>query len=88
MTQWLSRFVEPTFRCYPWDPQRGRVSLEDGVRRRWGESLYMWDLNSQRCIADVFGRERPQRGRPVLVEPTPEQWAQPPPRSERRGRSK
>jgi len=71
---WARRFVQPVFRCYLWDPERGKIPLDPRVRPKLGEILCAWDLNNQGCIVGVLGNNYTKRGRAVLLEPIPERW--------------
>jgi probable HAF family extracellular repeat protein len=74
----VRKLVPPAFHCYLWDPNRGRISLDDCVRPKWDKNLYLWDLNNQGCLVGALANERGLRGRAVLLEPIPQQWGRRP----------
>lgn len=72
--RWTERLLRPKLRCYLWDSVRGRIALDEGVPRRLGEDLYVWDLNDKGCIVGALVNERASRARAILLEPIPERW--------------
>lgn len=72
--RWARRFVEPTRRCYLWDPVRGKVPLDRDTRLRLGEVFYALDLNDKGCVVGVLVKEHRMRARAVLLEPIPKRW--------------
>jgi probable HAF family extracellular repeat protein len=72
--RWTESLLRPKLRCYLWDPVRGRIALDEGVPRRLGEDLYVWDLNDKGGVVGALVNERTSRARAVLLEPISERW--------------
>ncbi len=69
----LGRSADPR-QWYLWDPQRGRVSIEQWVPTRLGEEFYPLGLNNKGCIVGLLTSKDQTRVRAVLLEPIAEKW--------------
>jgi len=57
-----------------WDPQQGRISIDQCVPRRFGEEFFPLALNNEGCIVGILVSKNDTRSRAVLLEPIPEKW--------------
>jgi probable HAF family extracellular repeat protein len=69
-----ARFWSRRFHAYLWDPNRGRISLDEQMPCGRSEFFAALDLSDNGCIVGVIVSNNLKRGRGVVLEPIPERW--------------
>jgi hypothetical protein len=66
-------FPSYTVHCL-WDPERGKVVLNDQVPHELGKLVDVLDINNRGCIIGTIHPKGSGRRIGVLLEPIPERW--------------